>query len=180
MTPHETTIPSELSADISAGIAGTLFRVPPRLNDIELKHIKAGNIEKVLDRQVRQLRRVMASADDHGKQLRRAAALFLKASVTRDFELAITYAFMCLEGILLEPNKTENVLSRLVEAVAYRIGTSQGHRRELRQELRNLYDVRSRYVHTGTPGVARLADVRRRCLMIVNEVLSREILDLTT
>jgi hypothetical protein len=134
MTPHETDIPSELSADISAGVAGTLFRVPPKLNDLELKHTEAGQIEKVLERQVRQLRRVMGSADDHAKKLQRAAALLLKASVTRDIELAITYAFTCLEGILLEATKTENVLSRLAEAVAYRIGTSPKHRTELRQE----------------------------------------------
>jgi hypothetical protein len=157
-----------------------LFRVPPKLNDLELKHTEAGQIEKVLERQVRQLRRVMGSADDHAKKLQRAAALLLKASVTRDIELAITYAFTCLEGILLEATKTENVLSRLAEAVAYRIGTSPKHRTELRQELRHLYDVRSRYVHTGTPGVARLIDVRRRCLMIVTEVLGREIWDLAT
>ncbi len=156
------------------------FACPQSSTIWRLKHIKAGKIEKGLDRQVRQLRRVMASADDHGKQLRRGAALFLKASVTRDIELAITYAFMCLEGILLEATKTENVLSRLVEAVAYRIGTSPSHRTELRQETQKPLRCSSRYVHTGTPGVARLADVRRRCLMIVHGVLGREIEDLTT
>src|SRR5262245_23407291 len=35
ITPHDETIPSELSADISAGIASTVFHLPPNLTDLE-------------------------------------------------------------------------------------------------------------------------------------------------
>lgn len=178
ITPHDPTIPSELSADVSAGIAGTVFRWPTDLTDLQRKRIRSGQLVKGLEPELRQLSGVMASTDDHAVTLRRAAALLLKASVTREIELAITYSFMCLEGVLLEPHATDNVLGRLREAVAYRIGTSARHRAALRKELKDLYDIRSRYVHTGRPGDSALSDVRRRCLTIVLEVLRREMQDL--
>jgi hypothetical protein len=178
ITPHEDNIPLELSSDIAAGIAGTVFRLPSDATELERKLIKDGQVEKGLERKMRQLVRVMASTDDHAKKLRRAAALHMKATVTREIELAIAYSFMCLEGILLDANVQDNVISRLIEAVAYRIGTSPSHRTQLRKEVRELYNIRSRYVHAGTPGDLGLTDVRRRCLMIVEEVLSREIQDL--
>jgi hypothetical protein len=177
ITPHDVEVPSELSADVSAGIGGTVFRLPAKLTDLEHRHIKDGQVEKGLERHIRQLSRVLVSNDDHAIKLRHAAALLLKASVTRDIELALTYAFMCLEGLLLEATATDNVLSRLVEAVTYRIGTSPKHRAEVRRELKELYNLRSRYVHTGRAGISALTNVRRHSVTIADCVLAQEIQD---
>ena len=117
----------------------------------------------------------MGSTDDRATELRNAGALLLRASVSRDLGLSLTYCFMCLEGVLLEPTTTEFVLSRLVEAVAYSIGTSARDRAQLRHEVKELYNLRSRYVHTGQVAGSVWTKPRERCLYIVCRVLQREI-----
>jgi len=90
------------AAEASGGIIGAGFRIPQRLTDLEHRLVTAGQPEKGLDRYLRQLSRVMGSTDDRATELRHAAALLLRASVSRDLELSLTYCFMCLEALLLE------------------------------------------------------------------------------
>jgi hypothetical protein len=128
-----------------------------------------------LERNAGYLSQVVASAEDRAFELRRAGVLLLRASVSADLGLALTYGFMCLEAILLERSTMDNVLSRLVEAVAYRVGTSPAHRTQLRREVKQLYEIRSRYVHTGDAGASAWLRPRERCLEIAANVLQREI-----
>jgi Apea-like HEPN len=165
------------AAEASGGIIGAGFRIPQRLTDLEHRLVTAGQPEKGLDRYLRQLSRVMGSTDDRATELRHAAALLLRASVSRDLELSLTYCFMCLEALLLEPNTTEYVLGRLVETVAYSIGTSAADRTQLRRDLKELYTLRSRYVHTGQVAGSVWTRPREQCLEIVSRVLQREIAD---
>jgi hypothetical protein len=164
IAPYDAAIPSRLSGEVSAGISGALFRVPQSLTELERHHIRAGDIERGLGRHVRFLSWLMGSTEPRALELRSAGALLLRASISADLGLALTYCFMCLEGVLLDRSTTDNVLGRLVEAIAYRIGTSSDHRAELRREVKDLYNLRSRYVHTGDAGVAAWTRPRERCL----------------
>jgi len=177
ITPHGKNIPTSLGTVVSAGISSAVFRVPESLTELERRHIDAGNFDRGLERYTRHLVRLMASTEDRAKELRQAATFFLRAAVLTDLGLALTYCFLCLEAVLLEPTTKDNILSRLVEAIAYRIGTSVTHRAKLRREVKELYDLRSRYVHTGETGVSAWTRPRERCLEIVNRVLLREIED---
>lgn len=175
ISPNDTGNPTQMRNSISAGVSGNIFRVPESLTELERRHVQAGDIGRGLERQLRQLCRLMTSAEDRALELRRAAALLLRAGVSTDVGLALTYCFMCLEGVLLDRTATENILSRLVEAVAYRIGTSAADRSKLRREVKDLYDIRSRYVHTGDAGELAWTKPRERSLELVSQVLRREI-----
>src|SRR6185503_20017445 len=75
--------------------------------------------------------------------------LFLNCFSAADYGDAVTNAFACLEAVLLEHSQSDNLVARLREAVAYRIGTSPGDRKRLRRQISELYDHRSKFVHTG-------------------------------
>jgi len=173
--PHNAAIPSRLSGEASAGISGAVFRVPPSLTELERHQILAGNIEGGLGRHVGLLSGVIGSIDPRALELRSAGALLLRASVSTDLGLALTYCFMCLEGTLLDRTEADTVLARLFEAIAHQIGTSRDHRDKLRREVKDLYKIRSSYVHTGDAGPAAWTRPRERCLDIVCRVLQRAI-----
>jgi hypothetical protein len=62
------------------------------------------------------------------------------------------FAFMCLEGLLLEHSRTESLMAQLTEAVAYRLGGTPSERNQLRKVVERAYKQRSAYVHTGIMG----------------------------
>jgi Apea-like HEPN len=92
---------------------------------------------------------VISNNSERSKELRSAANLLFDAFATPDSGMAIALAFMSMEAILLESSTTDNVTARLSEAVAYRIGKSADKRRDLRQQVKKLYKLRSSFVHTG-------------------------------
>ncbi len=65
------------------------------------------------------------------------------------------------------------VSARTRDAVAFLLGASHEHRKTLRDDVRHLYDVRSRYIHDGeyTGDVLRKAE----CMRIVKEVIEGEL-----
>ncbi len=177
IVPHDERILSRLSPVISTAISEAIVRIPGPRSDLDLRHIAAGDHERLLEAPLRLLCCVMASTERRAVELQRAGAFLLRGSVTPDLGLALTYGFMCLEAVLLERSQTDNILARLVEAVAYRLGKSTEDRTKLRREIKDLYDLRSRYVHTGQAGGAAWTKPRERCLDIVARVLQREIVD---
>lgn len=149
ISPHNEAIPSLLTAEPARGVAGAVFQRPASASEIERKLIEAGNPSRGLERYGRNLTGILEATDERATELRNAASLLLRASVTSDVGLVVTYSFMCLEAILLDPATTDNILGRLSEAVAYRIGKTAQHRSQLRKDVKELYNFRSRYVHTG-------------------------------
>lgn len=106
----------------------------------------------------------------------RTMDILLSAGVSTDVRLTLTYCFMCLEGVLLDPTEKEDTTSRLVEAVAaYCIGASAAERSKLRREVKDLYKIRSLSVHTGNVGSYAWHRPRERALDLVSRVLRREI-----
>jgi hypothetical protein len=177
--PHDAEFPTQLSDSAAAGVAAAYFRVPESLSEIEHRHMEKGNVSEGLARQSRALRCLLASSDSRALELRHAAMLYLRAGLAADIGMSLTYCFMCLEAILLERSAKDNVLGRLMEAVAYRIGRGADDRTEIRREVKKLYDVRSQYVHAGRAGAQPWDMPRERCLDLVVRVLQREFGDLT-
>lgn len=173
ISPHDDRIPSRLGGLVSAAISGAVLRDPSRPGDAGGTDPNLAQAE--LDGAAAALAHVLGSTAPRALELRRVGAFLLRASVSADTGLALTYGFMCLEGTLLERTTTDNVQSRLVEAVAYRIGRSAADRARIRREVKELYDIRSRYVHTGDPGRLAWTSPRERCLEIVSNVLRREV-----
>ncbi len=147
LSPNDALIPTQLRNTVSAGVSGAVFRVPESLTDLERRHVQTGNIGRGLERQLRQFCRLMTSTEDRAQELRHATALLLCAGVSTDIGLALTYCFMCLEGMLLDQAASENILSRLIEAVAYRIGASAADRAKLRREVKELYNIRGKLIN---------------------------------
>jgi hypothetical protein len=90
-----------------------------------------------------------------------------------DYGVAVSLAFSVIEGLLLDPESKADVGARLAEAVAHTIGTSAEHRDKLRKSVKELYDRRSRFVHTGR--VWEASNARESTLGLMNAVLKREI-----
>ena len=82
---------------------------------------------------------------------------------------------MCMEAVLLEKPKSD-VLARLMEAVAYRLGTSKDDRKRLRERVSALYDARCRFVHDGE-ATAVTAEEREEADAIVGRTLMLEVLE---
>jgi hypothetical protein len=101
-------------------------------------------------RTVRLLTRLFGGNSARHVELRNACRLFLEAYMAADHGTSVLYGFLCLEAILLDPHSKSEVLARLAEAVAYRVGRSAKHRQDVRKFVKALYDDRSTYVHTGS------------------------------
>lgn len=151
----------------------TVFIVPDDLSDLERRMFEEGRVAESTARRVTMLQRVMAAADDDTVAVATAARFFYRGFLADDFGEAVASYFICLEGLLLHPEHKDNVTGRIIEAVTMAVARGKGARDEARQTVKDLYDLRSKYVHTGTLKETR--GVRARCERLVREVLRREI-----
>jgi hypothetical protein len=101
------------------------------------------------DRVIQQLVRLWQDGSDRPQEIRTACGLYARAEVATDPGVAVINYSMCLEGLLLDRTDKDNVIARLTEAMAYRLGKSADDRERLRKLTRSLYGLRSEYVHTG-------------------------------
>jgi hypothetical protein len=104
-----------------------------------------------------------------------ACGLYARGEVATDPGVAVISYSMCLEGLLLDRSVKENVIIRLIEAVAYRLGKSADDRQRRRKLVRSLYDLRSEYVHTGT--IQADFELQEGWARTARETLRREIED---
>ena len=161
-----------LTARISFGEGSPLLR----LTDLE-KHALTTNAQVSSGGlATRLLGRLFGGDSDRHVELRNACRLFLEAYGAADHGTSVLYGSLCLEGVLLEPRSKADVLARLTEAVAYRIGRSAGERQDLRKLVKQLYDDRSTYVHTGR--LQRRDDEAERWNDLLARVLNKEIAEL--
>ena len=86
--------------------------------------------------------------------------------------MGIALAFMSMEAVLLERKAKNDRVALLREAVAYRVGAVAEERTKLRKTVKDLYDLRSDFVHTG---VAIPESKRREALRLALDVLRREV-----
>ena len=152
------------------------FMVPNDLDELENKRLRSEPVTTALDHRLRGLNTVLSNNSERGKELRSAARLLFDAFATHEDGMAIALAIMSMEAVLLDHKTSETVLARLSEAVAYRVGKSADKRRELRKQVKRLYEARSSFVHTGKVDKPSITVTEARD--ICADVLRREILDL--
>lgn len=158
-----------LSPLVGSQAARMQFHTPTDLDDLETKKKESSN------RRLRSLRTVMSSNLVRARELRRAGSLLFDATAQQDVGLEIAVCFMSIEAVLLDPNEKSDISARLREAVAYRLGKSSAERRDLRKKIKDLYDARSKVVHTGeVPSGYDSDDLIR----LAREVLRKEIEEL--
>jgi hypothetical protein len=133
------------------------------------------------DREIRlaALKALLSGDSGRCRELLNAARLLFRALVDDEPGMQTVFCMMCLEAVLLDPLQAEEVMGRLSEAVAYRLGTFSARRADLRKRVKKLYGVRSAFVHTGElVGNDKLLALRPDCIELTKQVLAREILDL--
>lgn len=116
---------------------------------------------------------VFSTQSERAFEIRNACLLFLKGEVCSDYGEALLYFFMALESILLDRENTNNVQARLIEAIAYRMGRNDKSRKELRRKIKQLYNDRSLYVHTGRVRARR--GCRSELSTIAKNIIAMEI-----
>lgn len=154
----------------------TFFDVPGDTSDFE-RYLMAQELGQPFTRRLVCLRALLTGTSERAKELRNAACLLVDSLAVREPGMSILLSFLSMEAVLLEKKDTESLVARLTEAVAYRLGRTASERRELRKTIKNLYNTRSQFVHTGTIAGD---DARQRSTAsdLARRILSREIDDL--
>jgi hypothetical protein len=134
---------------LDAVISGLRFRAPEDLGDLEARRRQKRGASEAFELWTRRLAGVMRSRSDRSAELRNGAGLLFDAVGAREGGMGIALAFMSMEAVLLERKARDNRLALLCEAVAYRVGTTAEERGELRKTVKDLYEHRSVFVHTG-------------------------------
>ncbi|MEW5738178.1 MAG: hypothetical protein AB1938_04595 [Myxococcota bacterium] len=75
-----------------------------------------------------------------------------------------------LESLLLEAK--EELSARVADAVAFLLGQSQADRKRLRDQVKDLYNVRSKYIHEGEYQGDEMR--RHEALDVVARTISKE------
>ena len=107
------------------------------------------------------------------ERMRIGCRLFLRAFFARDPGEVAIFGATVLESLLLDGKDSQNTTARLKEATAHRLGRNPAERAEIRRAVAKLYDVRSRYIHTGQ--VSWPVAQQKAALKLIGLVLREEI-----
>lgn len=163
-----------LDPTVSALASMICFSQPPK-DELMVIRIKKRGLSDVVEVLLEQIKVIMNTNDDHGSEIRSSARLLFDAIACFEAGKSIAFAMMSVEAALLESKKRSDILARLREAVAYRLGTSAKERSQLRRLVDELYSSRSEFVHTGI--VSNAEKRRDKAIELATEVLSREVRD---
>jgi len=166
-----------LNPQLASAVTTIMFSASD-LTDVESSRLEKGGFQDAFAGRFETLQRVMSVPSGRTSELLNAARLHLLSGSTADGGMAILLSLLSMEAVLLERSASESILARLSEAVAYRIGTSARARADLRKELRELYKLRSEYVHTGT--IVRNQEQVWRAQELCAQVLRREMTEIET
>lgn len=147
--------------------------IPRDLSEIERRRLEQGHVNAAFARYLRILERALRSEGPRADELRNACRMACLAATSPDDGVGLTTSFAMMEGLLLDRAHGDQVVARLCEAVAHSIGRSYEERRQLRAELRRLYDLRSSFVHSVKR--QRAAQARQQVVELMLHVLKREI-----
>jgi hypothetical protein len=173
----KSTIAIPLEAMVGGLTSRIKFAVPNDLNELERKRLGSGeDAASSLERRLRGLANVLSNTSERSEELRSAAGLLFDAFAAFEAGKSIALALMSMEAVLLDAKTKESIVARLSEAVAYRLGTSADGRRQMRRQVKELYEARSSFVHTGKVDQPSTAVSQAREMAAA--VLRREILDL--
>ena len=130
-------------------VGGIRLTGPRHLSDLEVKQKHDGDPKGAGRRHLKLLQTVLGGYSERARDVRAACRLAINAEDALDFGIVVTLAFTCLEGLLLQKESTADVLARISEAVAYLLASSAIEVQTLRKTVKALYDIRSRFAHTG-------------------------------
>jgi len=170
------TIKVPFDPTIGGLVSRTRLALPNDLDELETRRLAGRDASAGLERRLRVLTNILSSTSERGEELRTASVLLFDAFATLEPGMAIAIAFMSMEAVLLDPKAKESILARLSEAVAYRLGKSSDDRTRLRKRIKELYQARCDFVHTGR--VREPSTVVNEARDIAADVLRREIFDL--
>jgi hypothetical protein len=138
-----------MEGSVGATAACLAFVVPEDLDDVEMAQAKRGEVSRAIKNRIQCLVAPMTGRSERAIELAAAARLLFESFAAWEEGKAIAFALMSMEAALLERSGSGDILSRLREAVAYRLGGTSEARSSLRGKVKKLYKLRSRYVHTG-------------------------------
>ena len=110
-----------------------------------------------------------------GEELRNAGRQCVRAIMDPDEGSAVATALVCLEAVLLDRRSTSERSGGLAEAVAYFIGGTAAVRGKLRKLMKDLYEIRSEFTHTGRIKDGADPNARMKAVFIAQQVLSKEV-----
>jgi hypothetical protein len=137
----------ELPWHIQNHIWQSRIDLPQRLTDMEQRALDDGATDPFQHR-LRLLRAPFTVGGPDAQRVRQAARFLRKAATVESPAESYVFLATALEGLFIDDEG--DLSKRIGEAVSLLVGTSQEHRRKLRKEVAQLYNVRSRYVHDGT------------------------------
>lgn len=166
-----------MEGSVGATVACLAFVVPKDLDDVEMAQAKRGEVSRAIDNRIQCLVASMIGRSDRAIELAAAARLLFESFVAWEEGKAIAFALMSMEAALLERSGSGDIQSRLREAVAYRLGGTSEARSSLRDKVKKLYELRSRYVHTGR--IDGKTDMVEEARHLACSALRRELKDAT-
>jgi hypothetical protein len=169
---------AELEVDpiISSLSAITVFHYPDENENVSSdKILKMKEGDEITSDYLIKIKEIINSNNKHADKLKSAARLLIEALSSFDDGKTVAFALMSAEAVLLESSKKSDILARLREAVAYRLGSSPSNREDLRSNVDRLYSARSSYVHTGQ--ISDPKEQREMALELAKEAIKKDILE---
>ncbi len=134
---------------------GTLFAAGESLTYLRSRHpwmIKIASLEswkgKGFDTLVRLMNEEEENRTDFQNDILRAISIFSKSSRAQSLTDKLLYAVLALESILLK-DQSESLQKHIGERMAFLIGQTVEHRRDIISNYKIAYALRSRAVHHG-------------------------------
>lgn len=165
--------PSHFTPAAHGVLCNLVVEVPRDLSELDRNALSAGNVTVALARHLRLLGKVLNRAGERADVVRNACRRAALAVGSADIGLSVTLAFSVIEGLLLDQDERDTVVGRLSEAVAHALGTSVDERKKLRAATKDLYRLRSSFIHTGR--IPQAARGHRHAMELMLAVLRREL-----
>jgi len=166
----------EVDPIISSLSAITVFHYPDENENVSSdKILKMKEKEEITSDYLSKIKEIINSNNKHANKLKSAARLLIEALSSFDDGKTVAFALMSAEAVLLESSKKSDILARLREAVAYRLGSSPSNREDLRSNIDKLYSARSSYVHTGQ--ISDPKEHREMALELAKDAIKKDILE---
>ena len=153
-------------------VAGSSLQIPNDLTELENAQKDKGDLAGALGRHARTLQKAIAGPSGRAEFVRNACRLAINAEASLDFGILMSLAFSRMEGLLVGTSGSDSVTAKLREAVAFSLGRDHRERESLRKEVKDLYQVRSEFVHQAN--ASEVPGVRRQTLDLMYRILRQE------
>lgn len=166
--------PQSLSWRETHDVCSTVLLPPDDATELERAEQKRlGKGEGILQSRIELATRPFRIGGMAAKKIRRAARYLRKAVTSDEPGDAYLYLATCLEGLLLDGEKKDDLSARVADAVGFLLGRTHDERVAFRERATHLYKVRSSYVHKGEYTGSELE--RLKCIELARAVVAAEL-----